>query len=69
MVSPYHSVAAAPAYGGYGGYGGYGVSKVVSPIATLGMYVIYLTEKKPRLNYHTFNQSLQLTKTKVKIQC
>lgn len=43
VVSPYHGVA-APVYGGYGGYsgyGGYGVSKVVSPVATLGMYVIY----------------------------
>ena len=39
-----HGVA-APVYGGYGGYGGYGsygaygVSKVVSPVATLGMCV------------------------------
>lgn len=40
-----HSVA-APVYGGYhggygtyGGYGAYGVSKVVSPVTTLGMCV------------------------------
>lgn len=37
-----HSVA-APVYGGYhggyGSYGAYGVSKVVSPVATLGMCV------------------------------
>ncbi|XP_055300769.1 cuticle protein 21.3 isoform X3 [Sitodiplosis mosellana] len=36
VVSPVHSVA-APVYGGYGGYGAYGVSKVVSPVATLGL--------------------------------
>lgn len=55
VVSPVHSVA-APVYGGYGGYsgyggyggyagygayGGYGVSKVVSPVAALGMCVTH----------------------------
>lgn len=50
VVSPVHSVAAPVAlggygayggYGGYGAYGGYGVSKVVSPVTTLGMYVVF----------------------------
>lgn len=47
VVTPAVASVAAPVYGGYGGYhggyggygayGGYGVSKVVSPLATLGM--------------------------------
>lgn len=46
VVTPAVASVAAPIYGGYhnggygyGGYGGYGVSKVVSPVATLGKYV------------------------------
>lgn len=64
VVSP----VAAPVYGGYGGYGGYGayggygVSKVVSPVATLGMCVVCICSQKDqpaKLNYHTLiNTSL-----------
>lgn len=62
VVSPYHGVA-APVYGGYGGYGAYGsyggVSKIVSPVAAYGMYVVR-SFKKPQPNYHTLINFLKL---------
>lgn len=70
VVSPVHSVAAPVSYGGYGayggyggyggnyggygGYGGYGVSKVVSPVTTLGMCVVFTHKNQfSKSNYCT----------------
>lgn len=64
-------------YGGYGSYGAYGVSKVVSPVTTLGMCVacsvlysfIFLTfARKPQSNYHTLINCVKLQQCKVEKQ-